>query len=79
MSDKVISASEIGEYIYCNRAWWLRRVHGHRSQNVRELQLGTAHHEQHGRAVRRANLSQKLALALLFAAVLILVYWYLAP
>ena len=77
MSDNVISASEIGEYIYCNRAWWLRRIHGHRSQNVRELAMGTTHHAQHGRTVRRANLSQKLALALLFAAVLTFFYWYM--
>lgn len=77
MSDKIIRASEIGEYLYCNRAWWLRRVHGHASQNVRQLQAGLSHHEAHGRMVQRADMTQKIALGLLFAAVLMFTYWYL--
>jgi CRISPR/Cas system-associated exonuclease Cas4 (RecB family) len=77
MSDKIIRASEIGEYLYCNRSWWLRRVQGRTSQNVRELTAGTAHHEAHGRMVQRANITQKLALLFLFAAVLAFAYWYM--
>lgn len=77
MSDKIIRASEIGEYLYCNRAWWLRRVQGHASQNMHELAAGTAHHEAHGRMVQRANFTQKLALFFLFAAVLAFSYWYM--
>ena len=26
MSDQLIRASEIAEYVYCHRAWWLRRA-----------------------------------------------------
>ena len=26
--DRFISASELGEYAYCRRAWWLRAVQG---------------------------------------------------
>ena len=41
---RIIRASEIGEYIYCHRAWWLRHVGGYASANVRELAEGTAVH-----------------------------------
>lgn len=27
-TERFISASELGEYAYCRRAWWLRAVHG---------------------------------------------------
>ncbi len=74
MSDKWIRASEINEYIYCRRAWWLRRVAGHASQNVRELTAGTAYHKEHGRVVRRATLSQRLAYALIFLTISFIVF-----
>lgn len=74
MSDKWIRASEINEYIYCRRAWWLRRVGGYASQNTRELAAGTAYHQAHGRIVRRATLTQRLAYALVFITVSFIVF-----
>lgn len=78
MSDKWIRASEINDYIYCRRAWWLRRVGGYASQNVREMAAGTAHHQEHGRIVQRATTFQRLAYALIFFTVSFLVFTLLA-
>jgi hypothetical protein len=75
MSYRVIRASEIGEYVYCRRAWWLRRLQGVESANVRELAAGIAHHRGHGHAVRLALLARRVALMLLFLAVAFFAFW----
>lgn len=38
-----ISASEIGDFTYCARGWWLRRVAGQKAQGA-QLQEGTMSH-----------------------------------
>ena len=65
---RVIRASEIGEYVYCHRAWWLHQVQGQASTNVREMADGTARHARHGRQVIAANALRLLAGLLLVAA-----------
>ena len=65
---RVIRASEIGEYVYCHRAWWLHQVQGHASDNVHELAAGTARHARHGRQVSLAAALRVLAVLLLLAA-----------
>ena len=47
----IIRASEIGEYVYCARAWWLRRVGGLEPAGRERREYGTALHHRHGRAV----------------------------
>jgi CRISPR/Cas system-associated exonuclease Cas4 (RecB family) len=74
MSDKLIRASEIAEYVYCRRSWWLRRVGGYRSRNVREMAAGTAYHQQHGQVVAEASWWQRAALILLFLAVVLIIF-----
>jgi hypothetical protein len=66
---RTIRASEIGEYVFCRRAWWLRVVQGHVSANVADLTAGTAAHAQHGRAVGASSALRLVALLLLAAAV----------
>jgi hypothetical protein len=78
MGYKVIKASEIGEYVYCNRAWWLRRNYDYRPQNVDELQAGTIYHEDHGGRVKQGMLARRMALIFLFLAVSVLVFWFLS-
>lgn len=78
MSDQIIRASEIGEYIYCQRAWWLKRFAGYTSENVHELQLGTTHHEAHGKTVERAGQASRLGLIFLLAALLAFIVWFLS-
>jgi hypothetical protein len=73
MSDRIIRASEIGQYDFCAKAWWLGSIEGVSPSNIRELQAGTAAHEQHGRQVQRASQMQIAAFALIALGVVILV------
>jgi 3-mercaptopyruvate sulfurtransferase SseA len=61
-NDDIIRASEIGEYAYCARAWWLRRVQGVSTRNVASLQGGQQAHDRHGRAVAAYQTQRRLAL-----------------
>lgn len=66
--DEIIRASELGQYEYCARAWWLARVKGYPSANVSQMRAGAARHRAHGRAVLGYNRLRWLALALLLLA-----------
>jgi len=67
--DRVIRASEVGQYAYCARAWWLGSIEGKPSSRQRELIIGEAEHRQHGRQVRTGFWLGRLAwLFLLLAA-----------
>ena len=78
MSDRVIRASEIGQYDFCAKAWWLGSIEGVPPSNIRELQAGTAAHAQHGQQVQRAALMQTVALVLVGLGVIVLVLAFLA-
>ena len=69
---RVIRASEIGQYLYCARAWWLANEQGVPSSNIQELAQGEAAHRQHGRRVWFAGFLRALALALVILAVVML-------
>ena len=71
----IIRASEVGQYAYCARAWWLQRVKGHSPRNVEALQRGTAAHAEHGRGVERAGRLATWALGLAALATVALVAW----
>jgi hypothetical protein len=73
--DPILRASEIGQYAFCARAWWLGRVKGYRSVNVAAMRLGTIQHRRHGRAVEGYHLARWLAAALLVLAVVALLAW----
>ena len=73
MSDRVIRASEIGQYDFCAKAWWLGRIEGVQPSNVRELQAGSTAHAEHGRQVRRAAQLQLVAIGLVALGVIVLV------
>lgn len=69
---RVIRASELGEYLYCRRAWWLHQVRGYASSQGQRLAEGTAVHSRHGRQVGLAAALRLLAVLLFLAAVLLL-------
>ncbi len=71
LSRRVIRASEIGEYIYCHRAWWLGRVQGVENANRAQLDAGVVRHRAHGRLVQRAEILTRAALVLALAALVI--------
>jgi hypothetical protein len=72
---EIIRASEIGQYAYCARAWWLGRVKGYRSTNVATMREGTSQHLIHGQAVERYYLQRRVAVALLGLASLAALLW----
>ncbi len=78
MSYSWIRASEISEYVYCRRAWWLRRVRAVASQNVAQMRAGVQHHAQHGHLVENAVWVRRLAYVALFCAVAVLVFQLLS-
>ena len=67
-----IRASEIGNYLYCRRAWWYRKQ-GIRSENQAELASGTQLHQRHGRQALASGVTRTLGFALLLAGLVILV------
>lgn len=69
-NSRIIRASEIGEYVFCQRAWWLHRVKGLKSANREQMQAGTAHHAAHGRAVQRADSLRRVGKVLLCVSIL---------
>ncbi len=71
MSERVIRASEIGQYDFCAKAWWLGSIEGVPPSNVRELQAGTTAHEQHGQQISRAGRLQQAAIGLLIIGVIL--------
>ena len=68
----VIRASDIGNYLYCRRAWRYRKD-GVESDNKAELAAGTELHHKHGRKALSALLLRTVGLVLLLVAILLLV------
>ena len=69
---QVIRSSDIGNYLYCRRAWWYRRQ-GFESENQAELASGNELHRVHGRKVLAAGLMRILGFLLLLLALVLLV------
>jgi len=69
---RMIRSSDIGNYMYCRRAWWYRKQ-GTPSENQAEFAAGTELHKSHGRRVLASGLTRILGLILLLAAILLLV------
>jgi hypothetical protein len=67
---QVIRASELGQYAYCARGWWLGRVLGYRPANLERLAAGEAAHVRHGRKVISSRRLQRWAYVLLALALL---------
>jgi CRISPR/Cas system-associated exonuclease Cas4 (RecB family) len=66
---RVIRASEIGSYLYCNRAWWYAK-NGMESENAAEMLAGDNFHHKHGLRVNAARLVRIGGIVLILAALL---------
>ncbi len=73
MSERVISASEIGQYSYCARAWWLGSVEELPSSHREAMEAGEAAHRRHGRRVKVSLVLKRLAYGMLVLAVVLIV------
>jgi CRISPR/Cas system-associated exonuclease Cas4 (RecB family) len=77
---KLIRASEIGEYVYCARAWWLRTEGYEPTSGHQARQSGEQWHLKHGQAVMHAQRMRRLAasaglLAIIITIIFLLFWW----
>jgi len=72
-----ITASEIGKYCFCKRAWHLGKI-GIPSASTGSREVGSEWHEAHARRVATAMKSQRMAHALGLAFVVLVLLWSLA-
>jgi hypothetical protein len=68
---RTIRASELGNFLFCRRAWWYH-ARGVPSQNQRELSGGLTFHRRHGRDVFLAGLLRTAGWLLILAALVVL-------
>jgi hypothetical protein len=67
----LISASEVGEYVFCAKAWRLKRD-GAIPQSP-SLDSGSVFHQEHGRLVSRGDSLRKTALICALIALLLFI------
>ncbi len=78
---KVIRASEIANYTYCARGWWLNRVRGYASTRTDRMLSGQEEHRSHGRDVVGYHRLRRLGYLLLALGGMIgfaVLCWWLA-
>jgi hypothetical protein len=68
---RTVRASEIGSFIYCQRAWWYQRQ-GFEPMNRNELAAGSEFHNTHAGRERSVILIRVFAWVLIFAALVYL-------
>jgi hypothetical protein len=64
---RTVRASEIGSFIFCQRAWWYQRQ-GFEPINRAELAAGSEFHDTHANQARAAIIINVLGWLLVFAA-----------
>jgi len=70
-----VTASQVGQYAFCARAWWLGTVEKREPAHQARLDAGQVAHERHGWNVALAHLSRRLAMVLAGASVLAIAVW----
>ena len=74
---QVISASEVGDFVYCAKAWYLKRC-GALAEGE-QLAAGVTFHGRHAtkvaQAIRLRRSGTRLAFAALVMLVLLALYW----
>lgn len=68
---RTLRASEIGTYLFCQRAWWYQKS-GQPSQNLGEMAAGSELHYRHGRAALRAGCLRIAAYVLMLLALILM-------
>ena len=70
-TDEYISASEIGNYLFCQRAWWYR-LHGALNSQQEVMDAGTAAHEELSQSVKSIAFGTRLARQLIIVGMILL-------
>ncbi len=68
---RIVRASEIGAFLYCQRAWWYQQQ-GIETENAAELSSGSELHEQHGYRVITSGCIRLIAIGLFILAIVLL-------
>lgn len=71
--DRIIRASEVGQYVYCAHAWWLARVENLPSAHLEAIDAGKEIHRRHGQGVRMSLTLRRLGYALLISAFVLVI------
>ena len=67
-----VRASDIGQWNFCQRAWWLARVQNTPHERPQKLDWGEQSHDAHGRLTARALRLRKSGIALLAGGLILL-------
>jgi len=68
---RTLRASEIGTYLFCQRAWWYQK-RGEQSQNLDEMAAGSEMHFRHGQAALGVSCLRLIAYTLLLLSLALL-------
>ena len=74
--DDYITASEIAEYIYCHRAWWLKLA-GYKSQNQEVLAQGSESHTHYSQQVNAVTRLERIGRFILLLGIGLLIVFIL--
>jgi CRISPR/Cas system-associated exonuclease Cas4 (RecB family) len=74
--DEYISASEVGEYLFCERAWWMRQ-HGIETSKPEVLEQGTIEHEVLAEQVQQVERGSRFGQRLLWVGLALLILFVL--
>jgi hypothetical protein len=70
--ERMIRASEIGEYVYCQRAWWLEHIVGEEPADHQRRRRGEILHQQHGCTVWATQVLLLASIVMAGAALLLI-------
>ena len=69
---RTIKASELGSFLYCQRAWWYQ-LKGEVSAKQPQMDAGTQAHQHHARRVKLVPIL--LIIALVLVAIALYLLW----
>lgn len=70
--DDFITASEIAEYLYCHRAWWLK-LKGFTNGNKENLAQGAIAHIQYSQQVEQVTQSEGLGKRIVLIGIILFI------
>jgi len=76
-SQKIITASELGTYVYCARAWWYRNQNAP-NENLPAMNEGTRFHRKMGRRLSAMRIARIILILMLFSALGLISWWIVA-